>query len=55
MSHLGQEMLRRVLSGEGGDREIEQATEHLVSCERCRSLAGTVLDGLRTERPESKE
>lgn len=51
MSHLGQEVLRRILSGEGGAREAEQVAEHLVSCERCRSQAGTVLDGLRAEQP----
>jgi tetratricopeptide (TPR) repeat protein len=51
MSHLGWEVLRRVLSGEGGPREAEQAAEHLVSCDRCRAQAGTLLEELRAATP----
>lgn len=51
MSHLGQVALRRILGGRGSSREAETAAEHLVSCERCRALAGTLLEELRAERP----
>ena len=51
MSHLGQEAMRRVLGGESGPREAESAAEHIVSCDRCRALAGTVIDELRAESP----
>lgn len=51
MSHLGPEALRQLLGGEAGAREAEQAAEHLVSCDRCRAAAGTVLDELRAARP----
>lgn len=43
--------MRRILRGEGGAGEAETAGEHLVSCDRCRALAGTVLDELRAESP----
>lgn len=52
MSHLGPEAMRRILGGEGGPQEIETAAEHLVSCDPCRALAGTVADELRPENPE---
>jgi tetratricopeptide (TPR) repeat protein len=55
MSHLGQEGMRRVLGGEEGAREAEAAAEHLVSCERCRAQAGTLLDELRAERSALRE
>src|SRR4051794_16586900 len=51
MSHLGLEVLRRILRGEGRSREAEAAMEHIVSCERCRALAGTLIEELRAERP----
>jgi tetratricopeptide (TPR) repeat protein len=51
MSHLERGFLRGLLSGEAGPRETEASAEHLVSCERCRTLAGTVLDELRAEDP----
>jgi len=51
MSHLGLEALRRILGGEGGAREAENAAEHVVSCDRCRALAGTLLEELRAESP----
>jgi tetratricopeptide (TPR) repeat protein len=51
MSHLGRGTLRRILGGEGGTREDEHATEHIVSCDHCRALAGTLADELRAERP----
>jgi tetratricopeptide (TPR) repeat protein len=51
MSHLGREAVRRILDGEGGSQEVEAATEHLVSCDPCRALAGTVADELRSEIP----
>lgn len=51
MSHLGLEVLRRLLHGEGTDREAEAAAEHVVSCEVCRALSGTLIDELRAERP----
>jgi hypothetical protein len=47
MSHLGLEVMRRILKGEGGAQEIENAAEHIASCERCWSLAGTLVDELR--------
>jgi len=43
MSHLGREAMRRILSGEGGAQETETAVEHIVSCEPCRTMAGTHL------------
>jgi len=46
MSHLGREAMRRILGGEGGPQEAEAAAEHLVSCEPCRALAGTVAGEL---------
>jgi hypothetical protein len=52
MSHLGPEAMRRILGGEGGLQEVETAAEHLVSCDPCRALAGTVADELRPENPE---
>ena len=52
MSHLGREAMRRILGGEGGPQEAEAAAEHLVSCDPCRALAGTVADELRAENPE---
>lgn len=51
MSHLEREALRRILSGEGGPREAEQTAEHLVSCDQCRALAGSLLEELRAETP----
>lgn len=51
MSHLGREAVRRILGGEGGSQEVEAAAEHLVSCDPCRALAGTVADELRSETP----
>src|SRR5689334_18826768 len=52
MSHLGREVLRRVLAGEGTAQETDRAEEHLVSCETCRAQATTLLDELRGARPE---
>lgn len=52
MSHLGREAMRRILGGEDGPQDAEMAAEHILSCERCRALAGTVLDELRAERPD---
>jgi tetratricopeptide (TPR) repeat protein len=52
MSHLGQEAMRKILGGEGGPQETEAAAEHLVSCDPCRALAGTVASELRSEKPE---
>ena len=49
MSHVGQEAIRRILSGTGGPLEVEPVAEHLVSCDRCRALAGTVADELGSE------
>jgi tetratricopeptide (TPR) repeat protein len=51
MSHLGLEVMRRVLGGEGGRREAEKAAEHIVSCDRCRAQAATLLEELRAARP----
>ena len=50
MSHLGKEVLRRILGGEGGPQEVEAAAEHLVACDPCRALAGTVADHLRSKK-----
>ena len=49
MFHLGLEVLRRVLRGEGTVREAEVVAEHVVSCDPCRALAGTLIDELRAE------
>ncbi|MES1244768.1 MAG: hypothetical protein ABUT39_24385 [Acidobacteriota bacterium] len=51
MSHLEREAVRRILAGEGGSQEVEAAVEHLVSCDPCRALAGTVADELGSELP----
>src|SRR5215212_1413955 len=51
MSHLGPEAMRRILGGEGGPQEVEAAAEHLVSCDPCRALAGTLADEIRAEKP----
>src|SRR5690349_12079191 len=52
MSHLGREALRRVLAGEAGPQEVEAAAAHLVSCELCRTLAGTIAGERRAENPK---
>ena len=51
MSHLGREAIRRILGGERGPQEAEVAAEHILTCERCRALAGTELDDLRARHP----
>src|SRR4051812_1884707 len=51
MSHLGLEAMRRILSGEGETRDAESAAEHIVSCDRCRCLAGTLVDELGAASP----
>src|SRR5204862_8315095 len=51
MPHLEPDVLRRILRGESGPLEIEQAAEHIVSCDRCREQAGSLLDELRAVRP----
>ncbi len=51
MSHLGLEAMRRILNGEGSTRDAESAAEHIVSCDRCRCLAGTLVDELGAESP----
>lgn len=52
MSHLGREAMQRILGGGHGPQEAEAAAEHILSCERCRALAGTVLEALRARRPD---
>jgi tetratricopeptide (TPR) repeat protein len=52
MSHLGQEAMRRILAGDGGAQEAENASEHLVSCGRCRAQAETLIDELRAAYPD---
>ncbi len=52
MSHFEPEALRRILSGEGGPFEAEDAAEHLVACDRCRAVAGTLREELRAENPK---
>jgi tetratricopeptide (TPR) repeat protein len=52
MSHLDLRFLRGLLGGEAGSQEMEPAAEHLVACESCRTLAGTVLDEIRAEDPQ---
>lgn len=54
MVHLEEQALRRMLGGESG-QDAEVAAEHLLSCHRCSALATTVLDELRTEKPELRE
>jgi tetratricopeptide (TPR) repeat protein len=49
MSHLEQEALQRILGGEGGPIEAEDAAEHLLACDRCRAAAGTLIEVLRAE------
>src|SRR4051812_43731247 len=51
MSHLWQEVIRKVLAGECGAQEAEHAAEHLVSCGRCRTQAANLIDELRATRP----
>lgn len=51
MPHMGLDSLRRLLGGEAGLREAEQAVEHLVSCDHCRAQAGSLLESLRAESP----
>jgi tetratricopeptide (TPR) repeat protein len=51
MSHLGQEAMRRILGEPCGAQEVEEAVEHLVSCEACRAQAASLIDELRAERP----
>src|SRR5882757_7132727 len=51
MAHLGLEVLRRILAGEGGSREVDEAAEHIVGCDRCRALAGSLIADLRTQSP----
>jgi tetratricopeptide (TPR) repeat protein len=51
MSHLGQEVLRRILRGEGGPQETESVAEHLLACDPCRALAATLLGPLRAASP----
>jgi hypothetical protein len=34
MFHLGPEVMRRILRGEGSAQEGEKAAEHITSCER---------------------
>lgn len=55
MSHLGLEVMRRVLGGEGGAQEAESAAEHIVSCDQCQALAATLVDELRAKRPGLRE
>src|SRR4051812_24018987 len=51
MSHLGQGAMRRVLAGEGGSQQTEEVAAHLAFCDRCRAVAGTLLEELRAENP----
>jgi tetratricopeptide (TPR) repeat protein len=52
MSHLGQEVMRRILAGEGGAQEADHALKHLVSCQQCRAQAATLIQpGQRSEGP----
>lgn len=51
MSHLGQEVLLRILRGEGGPQETESIAEHLLACDSCRTLAGTLITPLRGANP----
>jgi tetratricopeptide (TPR) repeat protein len=51
MSHLGAEALRRILGGAAGPQEAEAAAEHALFCDRCRGLAGSLLDELRARDP----
>ncbi len=52
MDHLGQGEMRRILGGEGGHLEAEEAAEHLLSCDRCRAQAESVIEELRAARPD---
>src|SRR6185295_1419956 len=47
MSHVEREALRRILGGEAGPLEAEDAAEHLLACDRCRAVAGTLLEEFR--------
>lgn len=55
MSHLRREALRRILSGEGTSREAENAAEHIVACDRCRAVAGSILEELPAGIPDLRE
>jgi tetratricopeptide (TPR) repeat protein len=50
MTHLGQKAMWRILGGDGAPQESEEAAEHIVSCEQCRTQAGTLIEELRAER-----
>ncbi|HXU32132.1 MAG TPA: hypothetical protein VN851_16300 [Thermoanaerobaculia bacterium] len=47
MFHVEREALRRILGGEAGPLEAEDAAEHLLACDRCRAVAGTLLEEFR--------
>ena len=55
MSHLGLEAIRRILTGECGPEEVAVAAEHLVSCDACRTRAGTFADTLHEQKPAQRE
>jgi tetratricopeptide (TPR) repeat protein len=56
MSHLEPGAIRRFLRGEVGSREAERAEEHIVSCDRCRALTGSLVEELGAEsvRPQKE-
>jgi tetratricopeptide (TPR) repeat protein len=51
MAHLVRDGMRRILGGEGGSREVDAAVEHIVGCDRCRTLAGSLIAELRAQDP----
>ncbi|HEV7505689.1 MAG TPA: hypothetical protein VGS07_12310 [Thermoanaerobaculia bacterium] len=51
MNHLGLETMRQILGGEGLSQEVGAAAEHIVACDRCRTLAGSVIAEVRTQSP----
>src|SRR5258708_25869732 len=44
--------MRRILGGEVIAREVEAAAEHIVACDRCRALAGSLIAELRAQSPK---
>lgn len=52
MSHLGAGALRKILGGTAGAHEVESALDHMITCDRCRALASTLVDEHREKKSE---
>ncbi len=51
MTHLGLDVMRRILDGEGPSQEVEVAAEHFVACDHCQALASTLIAERRIQNP----